>query len=91
MSEDTLLEIIGIASQSKWSNIQKFIQFVLHHTLDENEAGYELTIEQANHGENVRHHASQGYGRRKTQQDEPRGDGHGYDEKPHEEEKRGIH
>lgn len=42
MSEESLREIIGIAKNSKWSQIRKFIKFIVRNTLKRN-AGYNLT------------------------------------------------
>ena len=42
MLEESLREIIGLAKKSKWSQIKKFIKFVIEKTLKK-EAGYNLT------------------------------------------------
>ncbi len=48
MDNHTFLEIIGIAQESKWNNIKDFIRYVIHHTLDEEDIGYELTVDNIN-------------------------------------------
>ena len=44
----TFLEIIGIAHESRWEKVRDFLKFVLTHTLDEENNGYELTADSRN-------------------------------------------